>query len=75
MTEFARHENPYPDAGAGVRDAMNELTQARSLEAHIRPRDSSDISLHLQELLDHLVSAGFALAAVRIPANSAACSS
>ena len=63
MTELARHENPHPDAGAGVRHAMNELTQARALEAHIRPQDSTDISLHLQDLLDHLVSAGFALAA------------
>jgi hypothetical protein len=38
-------ENPYPDAGAGVRDALDELIQARALEAHIRPQDSSDISL------------------------------
>jgi hypothetical protein len=59
MTEF---ERPYPDAGPGQEDAINELTQARALEAHIRPQDSSDISLHLQELLDHLVNAGFALA-------------
>ena len=63
MTEFARQEYPYRDTGAGVRDALDELTKARALEAHIRPQDSSDISLHLQELLDHLVSAGFALAA------------
>ena len=63
MTELPRQENPYPDTGAGVRDAMNELTQARALEAHIRPQDSTDISVHLQELLDHLVSAGFDLAA------------
>ena len=48
MTELPRQENPYPDTGAGVRDAMNELTQARALEAHIRPQDSTDISLHLQ---------------------------
>ena len=63
MTELPRQENPYPDIGARVRDAMNELTHARALEAHIQPQDSTDISLHLQELLDHLVSAGFALAA------------
>jgi hypothetical protein len=63
MPEFARQEKPYPDTGAGVRDAVNKLTQARALEAHIHPQDSSDISLHLQELLNHLVGAGFTLAA------------
>jgi hypothetical protein len=63
MTEVARQDNPYPDTGAGLKDVISELTQARALEAHIRPQDSSDISLHLQELLDHLVNAGFALAA------------
>jgi hypothetical protein len=63
MTESASQENPHPDIRAGVKHAMDELTQARALEAHIRPQDSSDVSLHLQELLDHLVSAGFALAA------------
>ena len=62
MTEFENGDNPYPDAGPGREDAINELTQAWALEAHIRPENSSDISLHLQELLDHLVNAGFALA-------------
>lgn len=62
MTDLARQDNPYRDTRAGLKDAISELTQARALEAHIRPQDSSDISLHLQELLDHLVNAGFALA-------------
>ncbi len=63
MTESARQGNPHPDTRAGVKHAMDELTQARALEAHIQPQDSTDISLHLQELLNHLVNAGFALAA------------
>jgi hypothetical protein len=62
MTDSVRQDGPYPDPGAGLKDVISEPTQARALEAHIRPHDSSDISLHLQELLDHLANAGFALA-------------